>query len=140
MGIGDFTEIVVPMMFFATVVLIVYLSISARFRIKKLEHDERMLAIEKGVDIPISPIVERRQRSHNPYTWPFVLIGIGLALVLGNVFAWELDEIGWELIPLLIGVGMLVSHRYYKKPVDPIIDKDKTGESLRTESTDEPKV
>ncbi len=106
------TEILIPMSFFATVVLIVYLVNQSRLKRSEHEHQERMLSIEKGVDIPISSPRETKVR--NPYAWPFAFIAIGLALVLGNILV-GVFELTWSFIPLFIGVGLLLAHFIYRK-------------------------
>lgn len=106
------TEILIPMSFFASIVLIVYLVNQSRLKRSEHEHQERMLAIEKGVDIPI--ISPRETKVRNPYAWPFAFIAIGLALVLGNILM-GIFELTWSFIPLFIGVGLLLAHFIYRK-------------------------
>jgi len=56
-------------------------------------------------------------RERNPYTWPFVLIGIGLAMLIGMVAEGEGDW-GWAFLPMLVGCGMLISRRHYLRQRD----------------------
>ena len=93
----------------ATVVAIVWFIVQSINKRKKLEHEERMLAIEKGAEIPIAPPKEK-----NPYIWPFVFIGAGLALTIGGIvyteWIWVLG-----LILMFIGGGMLAARLLLKK-------------------------
>ena len=122
-------DILIPLSFFAAVVLIVYFAIQARMKRNQLLHEERMLAIEKGVDIPMVPV---RIKRRNPYVWPLVFIGLGLAWILGNIFEGDYD-ISWGLIPLLIGAGLLIAnslvHRSSKDRSD-----DSDADSLNSDT------
>ena len=95
-----------------------------------MEHDERMLAIERGVDIPLSPSsTPKKSRHYNPYLWPFILIGLGIALVFSDMLGGHFD-FGSKMIPLMIGVAMLIGHathsKYKKKHgIDEIEDESK---------------
>jgi hypothetical protein len=103
-------DILVPLGFFIMVVLIVWFGVKARMRRHQMEHDERMLALEKGVLIPSVPV---KQRHRNPYLWPFVLIAIGLAFLAKDII--ESDAPGLTAyVPLLIGAGMLIAHQWYQ--------------------------
>jgi preprotein translocase subunit YajC len=106
------TEILIPMSFFASIVLIVYFVNMNRTKRSEHEHQERMLAIEKGNDIPIFP--KRETKIRNPYAWPFAFIAIGLALVMGNIISGVFD-LTWSFIPLFIGAGLLIAHFIYRK-------------------------
>jgi len=86
----------------AMVVLVIYFIVQYFSRRKKFEHDEHMLAIEKGAEIPITPPKEK-----NVYVWPFVFMGSGLALFIGLIATG--DEWYWGLALLLIGGGMLAA-------------------------------
>jgi len=48
-------EVLIPLALFAMTGSIVYFAVNGKVKQKKMEHDERMLAIERGVDIPLSP-------------------------------------------------------------------------------------
>lgn len=126
-------EFIEPVAFFATVILIVYLALQARSKRNEMEHKERMLALERGVDIPITPSHHQKERKcRNPYAWPFAFIGIGLAMVLGNLFAGDF-ELTWSFIPLFIGAGLLIAHYlYYKRQQTP----EKREERENSESQD----
>lgn len=103
-------DIIIPLAFFATVVLIVYFSIKYRNRAKELDHKERMLAIEKGVALPEMPdMPQTKRKEHNPFMAPFILMGIGM----GYFAKWTFDS-GWSTIGgyvvFFMGLGMLAAH------------------------------
>ncbi len=96
-----------PIFFFATCVAIVWLVVNARMKRSQMEHEERMLAIEKGVALPERPM----EKIRNPYKWPVIFIAVGVGMIAA--MAWQQDEdFLWGCIPLLIGVGMIFSHRH----------------------------
>ncbi len=111
--------------FFGTVVLIVYISVQAYSRKNKYLHEEKMLAIDKGVDVPMVTEVKGKHKQHNPFVWPFIFIGVGLALVIGDIIDADYDTI--SVIPLFIGSGMLLAHYLMRK------DKKKAENEIEAE-------
>jgi len=72
---------------------------------------------------------QRKDRYYNPYLWPFILIGLGIALVFSDMLGGHFD-FGSKMIPLMIGVAMLIAHsahtKYKKKHgIDEIEDESK---------------
>jgi peptidoglycan/LPS O-acetylase OafA/YrhL len=94
-----------------------------RSKRNQLEHEERMLALEKGVPLPEPVIPPPKQK--NPYFWGIVLGAFGLALFIG--FAVDSDEefIIWGAIFLLVGVAILIANLLHIKEI-----KKKEGEKL----------
>ncbi len=73
----------------------------------ELEHQERMLAIEKGVPLPPTMLPPARRR--NPYVFGFILIGFGLAMMIAMQIEGDHDW-GWGLMFLLPGLGILLAN------------------------------
>jgi hypothetical protein len=109
---GSLEDILIPLAFFAACVLIIYFGVQLKLKRLKMEHEERIMAIEKGVAVPQMPAVNHHH-TRNPYAWPLVLIGIGLAWMIAKLF--DGDTPGWSLLPLLMGVGLLAARHLYKK-------------------------
>jgi hypothetical protein len=82
-------------------------------RANKLRHEERMAAIEKGIELP--PFEERGSRPESTRKSGLIMIAIGAALVLSLrvVGGWEAGI--WGTIPLFIGVALLVSAKFANK-------------------------
>ncbi len=95
---------------FGACVAIITLLASVLNQRRKHEHEEIMLAIEKGVDVPFKSRGER-----NPFVWPFIFIALGLALVIGMTFTGTSEQVFWAFLPMLIGAGMLAAHFLFKK-------------------------
>jgi len=100
-------DLLVPIAFFAAVVLTVYFVVHANLKRLRMEHEERMLAIERGTPLPPKP--ERKIR--NPYKWPVILIALGVAIIFALLMEGD-DDWPWGLLPFLIGFGMILSHRH----------------------------
>jgi len=102
--------------------LLVLVIVNYNYRKHRLQHEERMAAISKGLPI-IEPTVPAKSR--NPYIWPLVLIALGLALVIGNILADEIEDIGWGLVPMFIGGALLTAQLLaHNKKKDKAADAD----------------
>ena len=95
---------------FGALVAIITLLVGMLNHRRKLEHEEIMLAIEKGVDVPL-----RTKRERNPFGWPFFLIAFGVAFVIGIIFSGTSEYLFWVFQPILIGAGILAAHFLFKK-------------------------
>ncbi len=101
--------------FFSAVVLVVYFVVRSLLRQKQMTHEERMLAIEKGVDIPLYPVSKKKEKRRlNPYVWPLIFLGAGLALTIGSLMEGD-TEITKGLVLIFIGAGWLTAFKMLKK-------------------------
>jgi len=73
----------------------------------QMEHEERMLAIEKGVALPPAALPPPRRR--NPYFWGFVLLGLGLAFIIARLIEGRM-HLTAGLLMLFAGGGILLAH------------------------------
>lgn len=83
-------------------------------RANRLRHEERMAAIEKGIELP--PYEEpRKRRPEELRKKGLIMTGIGAALVLSLwvVVGWNGGV--WGTIPLFIGIALLVSAKFAQK-------------------------
>ena len=115
-------EVLIPISMFGAAVLIVYFAVNAQFKRRQLEHKERMMALEKGADLPPSLVEERikKPKPQNPYAAALVWIGIGIGLVLyGFLFPseWEAGPGFYSIgaIPLCIGIALLIANSLNQK-------------------------
>ncbi len=98
-------DILVPIAFFAATVCVIYMILQAKMKRAKMEHEERMLAMEKGIPVP----PRHKDVVKNPYKWPIILIGLGVAWLGANLYQGDEDFL-WALLPLIVGVGLLYTH------------------------------
>jgi hypothetical protein len=88
--------------------------VAFRMRMKRnqLEHEERMLALEKGLPVPppSTPPVKKR----NPYIWGFVLMAFGLALSLGIMSEGDPDWVYGGLF-FFPGAAILIANLLHQR-------------------------
>ncbi len=82
---------------------------------KELEHKERLIAMEKGITIPQKPTKEKRPLYLSLRAWGFVFVALGIALVFAIGAEAGFKHGLWGLIPLLVGLGLMVSANMEKK-------------------------
>jgi len=97
----------------ATVMLAIYLGYRKRREIFTLYHQERMSALEKGVELPPLPegLLTDGAAPYHPrrhllkgLAWLFAGIGVGLGLWATTDYTWAL----FSLIPVGIGLAHLI--------------------------------
>jgi hypothetical protein len=79
---------------------------SSRIRVKLL-HEERMLALEKGLPVPMDYTDNAPKR--RPYIRGLVFTAIGLGLIAWSAMMGEEQDLGgMGMIPLFIGIALLI--------------------------------
>ncbi len=78
-----------------------------RMRVKLL-HEERMLALEKGLPVPMDYQDGIRQK-RRPYVRGLVFLGIGIAMLSWSGFAsGDEDLAGMAMVPTMIGIALIL--------------------------------
>ena len=102
---------------FAVIFGIVYVSIRARNQKNQMLHQERMLAIEKGLPVPPDYLDHMPRR--RPYVRGLQFAGLGLGLM---VFGWisAMDDGDWDLLGvgivfLFVGIAMIIGDKITTK-------------------------
>ena len=117
--------VMIPIIAMLIGLVIALFAIQRNYRTRQLEHDLRMRALEKGYDIPPMPITQKAKPVY-PFTWPFIFLGFGIALICIYLFAdGEEETLSFGLIIFFIGVALFGS-RYYG------VKKDELAASERT--------
>ena len=86
-------------------------------RKKELQHKERIVAMEKGIEVP--PLEQQKEKCARPHhaanrTGGLVLVGFGVAITIALWGTAGLQGGVWGLLPLGIGAGLLVSSHLEK--------------------------
>lgn len=87
------------------------LSILKAARVRRLQHEERMAAIEKGIELPVFEEPAKKKREDLRKTG-LIMTGIGSAITLSLwvVGGWNAGV--WGSIPLFIGIALLISAKF----------------------------
>jgi hypothetical protein len=99
-------------------VIIAIVAIVLSGRKKELEHKERLIAMEKGIEIPQAQKPEQRPAYRGNRSAGFVMTMLGIAITAANWTVGGSTAGVWGLIPLAIGVGLLISAAVEKSEVE----------------------
>jgi len=97
-------------------------------RKKELEHKERLLAMEKGIEIPQPPKTECRPAYQSNRSAGFIMTFLGIAITAALWTTAGSDSGVWGLIPLAIGIGLLISSAVEKKEVEKKDTRSRAGQ------------
>jgi len=93
-------------------ILIAIFAIISRYRQSKLNHELKMKALEKGVEIPMEPASAKPgEKGYNimlNIRNGIILLAIGLGVGLGLYLTAGIENAAWSLILILLGVGFLI--------------------------------
>ena len=105
-------EILVPIALFATIFGIIFVAVSAR-------NKERMALIEKGMDSSIFKQATDTHGRYNAFKWGLVIVGVGIGLILGNIFdihgIMDDDVAYFAMVFVFGGLGLLTYYLLIRK-------------------------
>ncbi|MBN2071954.1 MAG: hypothetical protein JW814_10895 [Candidatus Krumholzibacteriota bacterium] len=101
--------IAVPVMFLICAVAIVITAIIVNGGQKELRHRERILAMEKGLDLPKDPPKKKRPAYLTMRAWGLVFSFISIALLVGLIPEAGFRHGMWGLMPGGLGAGLLIA-------------------------------
>jgi hypothetical protein len=119
-----FSPFVIPVAAFAMVLGIVIANNISNYHSRKLQSEERMAAIAKGLPLPepqAEPVavIDQRKRARGLRTGGIVCVAVGVGLALFSfALTWIVEEhdvlavAAAGLIPLAIGIGLLVDYAF----------------------------
>jgi len=97
-------EILVPIALFASIFGIVYIAVTAK-------NKERLALIEKGMDASIFKEATQTHGRYGALKWGLVIVGIGIGLILGNIFDMNGimdEEVAYSAMVFVFGgIGLL---------------------------------
>jgi hypothetical protein len=99
-------------------ILIVVLMDNKSRRIRtKLLHDERMLALEKGLPVPME--LGDFGKKRKPYVRGLVFLAIGLGLMAFGGVTGDDETVGFAFIPAMIGLALILADMFTKQNDSP---------------------
>ena len=101
--------VLIPIVTVLCVFAVVTIAIVIEGRQKEMRHRERVLAMEKGLEIPPEPQQKKPPRYLALRAWGLVFALLGAALVIGISAEAGIRHGVWGLVPGLIGVALLVA-------------------------------
>jgi hypothetical protein len=126
-----FSPFIIPVAAFAMVLGIVIANNISNYHTRKLQSEERMAAIAKGLPIPEPPpaepvaVVDQRKRARGLRTGGIVCVAVGVGLALFSfALTWIVQEhdvlsvAAAGLIPLAIGIGLLVDYAFQMRDLN----------------------
>ncbi len=105
-GLG-MVALMIPLAGMIVPALVIVFALERLYRIRKLDHEAKLRAIEKGYDVPM----KQRPSPRYPFAWPLVLLGFGLALISIYLMEHNVDPeaLGFGLVLFFIGAGLFAS-------------------------------
>ena len=82
---------------------------------KERSHKERLLAMEKGIELPEEPIKTSPPRYLAIRAWGLVLSFIGITVLIGITAEEGIRHGLWGLVPASIGFALLIASYLEKK-------------------------
>lgn len=106
--------VMIPIVLLFGGVIVAIVAIVAAAKNKELEHKEKIVAMEKGIEYPREEPRERRVHVGRRAAG-LVFVGLGLALTIAIWVAAGAIGGVWGLVPLFIGIGLLIAASIDKK-------------------------
>jgi hypothetical protein len=120
----------IPVAAFAMVLGIVIVNTIAGYNTRRLQSEERMAAIAKGIPIPEPtpepiPVVDQHRRARGLRTGGIVCTAVGVGLALfGFALTWIVGDhdvlavSASGIIPLAVGIGLLVDYAFQRRDLE----------------------
>ena len=107
--------VTIPIVFIVGALIVVITAMLLDSNRKERDHKEKMLAMEKGIELPEAPVKMSPPRYLAMRAWGIVFTLIGLALLIGITAEEGIRHGVWGLMPASIGVALLISAYLEKK-------------------------
>ncbi|MEE9269486.1 MAG: DUF6249 domain-containing protein [Candidatus Krumholzibacteria bacterium] len=105
----------IPLLFIFGGVAIAIVAVIMSGRRKELKHKERLIAMEKGIELPGEPVKQQRTTYLSHRTRGLVMVAGGAMLTIALWATAGTDGGVWGLVPLGIGIALLVSSALEKR-------------------------
>ena len=121
--------IMIPIITVMGGVLIAIVAIIVEAKKKELVHKERLVAMEKGIEIPQPPKEPERPAYLKNRSAGLVITLLGIALVIAIwVPAGAVGGV-WGFVPLAIGIGLLISSALERREIEDKETRGRAGQS-----------
>ena len=124
---------IVPIGAFAMVLGIILINTMHRYHVRKLQSEERLAAIARGLPLPPEPVnqfsgpfgtdsPERRAAKTRSSAIVLIAVGLGIIFGLGVIAHMTTREVMagtiGGIIPLFIGIGMWIDYRMQARDIE----------------------
>lgn len=111
--LGLFIPILAIVMGCGTGMLALWLDYRKKARMFELHHKERLLALERGIDLPPLPAEffqaqSAGSRGQAALLWGLLFTLVGMAFAAANVINGDTDNAAWALVPIAVGSAQLI--------------------------------
>ena len=103
--IAIFVPILAVIGTFAMIIVVIIMGT----REKELKHKERLLAMEKGIEIPTETKRDKRPAYLSLRAWGLVLLSVGIVLFFALWVQVGFKYSIWGLMPAALGAGLMLA-------------------------------
>ena len=119
--------------------LALWLDHQKKIHILELHHKERLMAIERGMEVPPLPVEFFLERGKSETSldsnlrWGLILFLLGLAIATALILNGDSSSASWGLIPIAIGLAQLIFYSIGRRQA-PGVDASEGGSSAKKAS------
>jgi len=119
--------------------LALWLDHQKKIHILELHHKERLMAIERGMEVPPLPVEFFLERGKSETSldsnlrWGLILFLLGLAIATALILNGDSSSASWGLIPIAIGLAQLIFYSIGRRQA-PGVDASEGGSSTKKAS------
>ncbi len=119
--------------------LALWLDHQKKIHILELHHKERLMAIERGMEVPPLPVEFFLERGKSETSldsslrWGLILLLLGLAIATALILNGDSSSAAWSLIPMAIGLAQLIFYSIGRRQA-PAVDASASGSSAKMAS------
>ena len=101
-----------------------YLDYQKKTRMFDLHHKERLIAIERGMEVPplpsefFAPARKPANLKANSLRWGLIWLFLGLALGTAMALNDGIEQASWALLPIAVGAALLSFYKLDRTPID----------------------
>ena len=119
--------------------LALWLDHQKKIHILELHHKERLMAIERGMEVPPLPVEFFLERGKSEASldsnlrWGLIWLLLGLAVATALILNGDSSSAAWSLIPIAIGLAQLIFYSIGRRK-EPAVDASQGGSSAKMAS------